>query len=120
MKTDETLGKTGGGPEGLPHSIIVTPEGIEGEVEVAVEGAGPGSAEVESIPQADLLSKEPPGGQQGKSKTGSTLAKPRPAGKLLKGKAAQLGLFAGKSSGSRKSHAKPGKAGKAPAARHKK
>jgi DNA topoisomerase-6 subunit B len=32
MKTDETLGKTGAGPEGLPHSIIVTAEGIEGEV----------------------------------------------------------------------------------------
>src|SRR5437773_544803 len=26
-KTDELLGKNGGGPEGLPHSIIVTPEG---------------------------------------------------------------------------------------------
>ena len=31
MKTDETLGKTGAGPEGLPHSIIVTAEGIDGE-----------------------------------------------------------------------------------------
>ena len=35
MKTDETLGKTGAGPEGLPHSIIVTAEGIEGEVSPA-------------------------------------------------------------------------------------
>ena len=33
-KTDETLGKTGSGPEGLPHSIIVTPEGPEGEAPV--------------------------------------------------------------------------------------
>jgi DNA topoisomerase-6 subunit B len=32
IRTDETLGKTGAGPEGLPHSIIVTAEGIEGEV----------------------------------------------------------------------------------------
>jgi len=31
MKTDELLGKTGAGPEGLPDSIIVTEEGIEGE-----------------------------------------------------------------------------------------
>jgi len=31
-KTDEALGRTGGGPEGLPHSIIVTEEGVEGEV----------------------------------------------------------------------------------------
>ncbi|MBA3752701.1 MAG: DNA topoisomerase VI subunit B [Nitrospira sp.] len=35
LKTDEALGKTGAGPEGLPHSIIVTTEGIEGETEVA-------------------------------------------------------------------------------------
>jgi len=32
LKTDELLGKTGAGPEGLPDSIIVTPEGVEGEV----------------------------------------------------------------------------------------
>jgi hypothetical protein len=37
-----------------------------------------------------------------------------------KGKAAQLGLFSGETSGSKKSHAKSGKAGKASAARHKK
>jgi DNA topoisomerase-6 subunit B len=34
-KTDEALGRTGGGPEGLPHSIIVTEEGVEGEVAAA-------------------------------------------------------------------------------------
>jgi DNA topoisomerase-6 subunit B len=32
IKTDETLGKTGAGPEGLPHSIIVTAQGIDGDV----------------------------------------------------------------------------------------
>jgi DNA topoisomerase VI subunit B len=45
IKTDETLGKTGAGPEGLPHSIIVTAEGVNGEIplvapvpdEVAIE-----------------------------------------------------------------------------------
>jgi DNA topoisomerase-6 subunit B len=36
-KTDETLGKTGDGPEGLPHSIIVTAGGLEGEVELALQ-----------------------------------------------------------------------------------
>jgi DNA topoisomerase-6 subunit B len=35
LKTDEALGKTGAGPEGLPHSIIVTEEGVEGEVDLA-------------------------------------------------------------------------------------
>ena len=40
-KTDELLGKNGSGPEGLPHSIIVTPEGIEGEVpELPSEATG--------------------------------------------------------------------------------
>ena len=31
-KTDEVLGKNGRGPEGLPNSIVVTPEGVEGDV----------------------------------------------------------------------------------------
>ncbi|MGH7164397.1 MAG: DNA topoisomerase VI subunit B, partial [Nitrospiraceae bacterium] len=31
-KTDELLGRNGSGPEGLPHSIIVTPDGVEGAV----------------------------------------------------------------------------------------
>lgn len=39
QKTDEALGKTGGGPEGLPHSIIVTAEGVEGETELATQVA---------------------------------------------------------------------------------
>src|SRR6266446_9801402 len=42
-KTDELLGKNGGGPEGLPHSIIVTPEGVEGAVPVLI-GEAPGGA----------------------------------------------------------------------------
>jgi len=45
IKTDETLGKAGAGPEGLPHSIIVSAEGIEGEVPPAV--TGPDEIEVE-------------------------------------------------------------------------
>ena len=55
-KTDEALGKTGGGPEGLPHSIIVTDEGIEGEVtaasqvEAADETAGPGESDLLGAP----------------------------------------------------------------------
>jgi DNA topoisomerase-6 subunit B len=35
-RTDEILGRNGG-PEGLPHSIIVTPEGTEGEAPVLPE-----------------------------------------------------------------------------------
>jgi DNA topoisomerase-6 subunit B len=40
-KTDELLGKTGGGPEGLPDSIIVTTEGIEGDVEAVGKAEAP-------------------------------------------------------------------------------
>lgn len=36
-KTDEALGKTGTGPEGLPHSIIVTADGVEGETALATQ-----------------------------------------------------------------------------------
>ena len=48
-KTDELLGQNGSGPEGLPHSIIVTPEGVEGEVpapvaEVAATAGSPNGA----------------------------------------------------------------------------
>ncbi len=43
-KTDELLGTNGSGPEGLPHSIIVTAEGVEGEVPVAVAVNGAAAA----------------------------------------------------------------------------
>jgi DNA topoisomerase-6 subunit B len=42
--TDELLGKNGSGPTGLPHSIIVTPEGVEGEVPALDGDARPGKA----------------------------------------------------------------------------
>ena len=35
-KTDEVLGKNGHAPEGLPHSIIVTADGVEGEVPAVI------------------------------------------------------------------------------------
>ena len=40
-QTDQALGKKGSGPEGLPDSIIVTPEGIEGALPFP-DGGGPG------------------------------------------------------------------------------
>ncbi|MBM3218578.1 MAG: DNA topoisomerase VI subunit B [Candidatus Rokubacteria bacterium] len=43
-KTDAALGRNGSGPEGLPHSIIVTPEGVEGEVPVLAADAAPVAA----------------------------------------------------------------------------
>jgi DNA topoisomerase VI subunit B len=35
-KTDQLMRKNGSVPEGLPHSIIVTPNGVEGELPAAV------------------------------------------------------------------------------------
>jgi len=67
-KTDEILGYDGSGPEGLPHSIIVTAEGTEGEAP-----ALPGETQPESPPSAEVSaesdeSEEP---REGKTKTPS-------------------------------------------------
>src|SRR5579884_774124 len=50
-KTDAALGMTGEGPEGLPHSIIVTAEGVEGEVPVGSDGAAQAMPAPEGILQ---------------------------------------------------------------------
>lgn len=52
LKTDEALGKTGTGPEGLPHSIIVTAEGIEGEIKAAEQDPAPSSKSPQALPVA--------------------------------------------------------------------
>ena len=60
QKTDEALGRNGNGPEGLPHSIIVTPEGVEGEVPAiaATNGAEPGhGAEANGVASGDVVSE---------------------------------------------------------------
>src|ERR687891_503794 len=51
-KTDVILGKDGSGPEGLPHSIIVTPEGPEGEAP-ALPGAQPSDVGPPEAPRPD-------------------------------------------------------------------
>jgi DNA topoisomerase VI subunit B len=55
-KTDEILGRDGGGPEGLPHSIIVTAEGTEGEAPL-LPNAEPN--DVEALEQAAGDEQEP-------------------------------------------------------------
>ncbi len=119
LKTDEALGKTGGGPEGLPHSIIVTEEGVEGEVELATQVE---SAQVQTVPEkeTDLLgatspSQAPPSGSSGKAKS----AKGKP-GTLSKAKAAQMALFAEKPARQGKPGKTATKAGKPATARRKK
>jgi DNA topoisomerase VI subunit B len=66
QRTDELLGKNGSGPEGLPHSIIVTPDGIEGEVPVvSTNGAVP---HVEPVAVATLPETEAKPPRRGKAK----------------------------------------------------
>jgi DNA topoisomerase-6 subunit B len=76
-KTDELLGKNGSGPEGLPHSIIVTPDGIEGEVPI-VSTNGAHAAATNGAPVAE----EPVAGPQttGTRKTAKQKSR-RPAGR---------------------------------------
>src|SRR5438105_3131050 len=58
-KTDELLGKKGGGPEGLPHSIIVTPDGIEGEVSIPIAVVPPETVPPKEAPEDDEAAVKP-------------------------------------------------------------
>jgi DNA topoisomerase-6 subunit B len=81
-KTDEILGNDGGGPEGLPHSIIVTAEGAEGDApEMPVDEAKEG-APSEELP-LDLDTSAAPTRPRGKAKSAKTTepAKSKLAGK---------------------------------------
>jgi DNA topoisomerase-6 subunit B len=67
IKTEETFGKTGAGPEGLPRSIIVTAEGIEGDVTppLNVSRAGdPATEGPDRICIEEKLSSSKPGRRQ--------------------------------------------------------
>jgi DNA topoisomerase-6 subunit B len=67
IKTDEALGKSGGGPEGLPHSIIVTEEGVEGEVAAASQvDAGQEAVHRDSSTEEDLLGDSTPSSHKSK------------------------------------------------------
>ena len=89
-RTDEILGSKSG-PEGLPHSIIVTAEGTEGEApELPADATATAAAEASG---AEAAEPEAPAARKGKV----AAAKGAP----MKGKAAKAAL------------AKPGKAGPA-------
>jgi DNA topoisomerase-6 subunit B len=107
QKTDQALGKTGTGPEGLPHSIIVTAEGIEGETAVAsqVEADQTGTApNATSDLLGETLSVVEPAVKEPAVKVRSA----EKSSRKVAVKAEQTTLFAGKS-GSKTKPAKPGK-----------
>ncbi|MFH1724936.1 MAG: DNA topoisomerase VI subunit B [Elusimicrobiota bacterium] len=102
-KTDEILGKDGSGPEGLPHSIIVTPEGAEGEVPVPGDEAPPEEAAPESAaPEEAASPQEEPSGR------GKAAGKAGPAGKKTK-KAVKKAKPAKRKPKPAKKRPKPGK-----------
>jgi len=99
-KTDEVLGKDGGGPEGLPHSIIVTPEGIEGEVPVTIAEAPKPAAPPEEAPEAQEKAEKPKR-PKGQAMREETTAKGARATRRVKPKA-QHKTGAGKPAGTAK------------------
>ncbi len=92
MKTDEALGKTSAGPEGLPHSIIVTAEGIEGDVELASHIEAD-AATAASAADADLLGATEPKAKATKRTTNKAKPATGKSTQAPKGKAAQMALF---------------------------
>ncbi|MEE9264136.1 MAG: DNA topoisomerase VI subunit B [Vicinamibacteria bacterium] len=101
VKTDEVLGKKGGGPEGLPHSIIVTPEGIEGEVPVLSDEASSAVALLED-PDEEVEKSGKTTRMKGNAKLktkGKRGARPKAEGKH---KAVTFGRTARKGTASRK------------------
>ncbi|MGZ9133279.1 MAG: DNA topoisomerase VI subunit B, partial [Nitrospira sp.] len=76
QKTDQALGKTSTGPEGLPHSIIVTAEGVEGETELATQVEADQATAAPTV-ESDLLD------------TTRSVDEPVPKGKSAKGTGAK-------------------------------
>ena len=74
-KTDEVLGTNGSGPEGLPHSIIVTADGVEGEIPAAVPVNGNGAA---PPPAAEISEPTPPAGKPGVKRPAGKRHEPKP------------------------------------------
>jgi DNA topoisomerase-6 subunit B len=98
-KTDEILGRDGGGPKGLPHSIIVTEEGAEGNVpdlnraDHAADGKAASGAGEETEPELPILVDDDPApkGKKGKGAPKTAKAATR------KDNAKQMTLALGKS-----------------------
>ncbi|MDZ4855228.1 MAG: DNA topoisomerase VI subunit B, partial [Nitrospirota bacterium] len=71
IKTDETLGKTGAGPEGLPHSIIVTAEGIDGDVPPTTDLTD-SLAPPSDVPEEIGIREKPDSSKSGRKPVGKT------------------------------------------------
>jgi DNA topoisomerase-6 subunit B len=116
QKTDHALGKSGAGPEGLPHSIIVTAEGIEGETAVAnqVEADQAGT---EPVATPDLVGAPPSADAPDLKEKVAAESRTKKSSKKQSAKPEQVALFAGKSEVKRKSQGKSSQSTKAAALR---
>ena len=112
LKTDEALGRTGAGPEGLPHSIIVTAEGVEGEVDLANQVEADAAQAAPTDP--DFLGDAAPAAESKRLIKSVPEAGRRQSAAKTKGKAAQMALFDEKTVHKKQPPAKS----KAPARRH--
>lgn len=77
-RTDAVLGRNGGGPEGLPHSIIVTADGLEGDVPVSIGEGRPDAASSNGAVEEEAKSGKPARrAGKGKARGTKTAAKRR-------------------------------------------
>jgi DNA topoisomerase-6 subunit B len=111
-KTDEALGKTDAGPEGLPHSIIVTAEGVEGETELATQ-VEVDQATAAPTTQTDVPGDAPPVKKRSRTEKSVPPVDPKQAPQRPTKKSDQTALLAERSNPEKKP-------GKTPVKRRKK
>ncbi len=116
QKTDHALGKTGAGPEGLPHSIIVTAEGIEGETALATQVEAD-QAGIESGTVPDVLGVSSAAGVPSVKEPVAGGTHPKKLAKKPSAKPEQVALFAEQSGTKKKSQGKASQSGKTVARR---
>ncbi len=81
-KTDETLGKTGAGPEGLPHSIIVTAEGVDGADSLLPDGS-PSGQPLADVPDEIQVKEKRPTSKPGRKQTTKAMTGKKGLGKAV-------------------------------------
>jgi DNA topoisomerase-6 subunit B len=104
-KTDEALGKTGAGPEGLPHSIIVTVEGVEGETALATQIEAD-QATTGPTTEPNLLGDTPSVDEPASKEKTVKKSREKKLPKKTTTKADQIALFAGEPGAKKKSDGK--------------
>lgn len=118
QKTDEALGRTGSGPAGLPHSIIVTAEGIEGETALATQVEAD-QAGAEPVATPDLADASPPSNKPALKENAAAETGKKKSAKKPSAKPEQTVRFAGNPGASKTSQKKSSKSTKKPAASRK-